>query len=408
MVRIFKLSWLIMAVAAVCMMCYSCGNQSAQNSNEPDKEELPTIGTLNGHDWVDLGLPSGTKWATCNVGASKPEDYGNYYAWGETRTKDSYFYDNYRWTICDGAIHFIKYITQPDYAYKNGYTDNLTTLEANDDAATANWGHGWRMPTETELQELISNCTHQWTTQNDVKGMLFTGTNGNSIFMPAAGGYDGYVYGTASDGFYWSSSLIDASWNCNASGLKFYYNINAGGTLAKITSFQRDGGRSVRPVCNTKDDINDTRTNKQDEKIEKELERQRIEEEKELERQRIEEEKEREAQRKAQEKEMELLMKVAEYREQQKMDLDGASADYYEALASFNNRTASNPFKFEGKVSSCNQKMNHLISIQNKIISIYKQIGDQELINEGIEQKKAYVRSLDEMNYNFERLKMGY
>ncbi len=114
------------------------------------------------------------------------------------------------------------------------------------------------------------------------------------------------------------------------------------------------------------------------------------------------------SQRNAQEKEMELLLKVAEYREQQKMDLDGASADYYEALASFNNRTASNPFKFEGKVSSCNQKMNHLISLQNKIINIYKQIGDQELINEGIEQKKAYVRSLDEMNYNFERLKMGY
>lgn len=407
MVRIFKLSWLIMAVAAVCMMCYSCGNQSAQNSNEPDKEELPTIGTLNGHDWVDLGLPSGTKWATCNVGASKPEDYGNYYAWGETRTKSSYSHDNYRWGITDsyGFTVYIKYITKPDYTYKNGYTDNLTTLEANDDAATANWGHGWRMPTETELKELISNCTYQWTTQNDVNGILFIGTNGNSIFMPAAGAYDGHVYGTTSNGYYWSSSLPeDDIW---ANALKFYY-YNTTGIRAEITRLQREGGRSVRPVCNTKDDINDTHTNKQDEKIEKELERQRIEEEKELERQRIEEEKEREAQRKAQEKEMELLMKVAEYREQQKMDLDGASADYYEALASFNNRTASNPFKFEGKVSSCNQKMNHLISIQNKIISIYKQIGDQELINEGIEQKKAYVRSLDEMNYNFERLKMGY
>lgn len=395
MVRIFKLSWLIMAVAAICMMCYSCGNQSAQNSNEPDKEELPTIGTLNGHDWVDLGLPSGTKWATCNVGANKPEDYGNYYAWGETSTKTTYNWSTYRYRY-GNSDKLTKYCSESDYGY-NGFTDKQTTLQSSDDAATANWGAGWRMPTKEEFDELKNNCTVTWTAQKGVNGRLFTSNiNGNSIFLPAAG-FSGGSDLRNSRGSYWSSVL-------NRDGPYYAWGLYFGSDDFTVEYGSRGYGSSVRAVCNTKGDFNDVRTNKQDEKIEKELERQRIEEEKELERQRIEEEK----QRKAQEKEMELLMKVAEYREQQKMDLDGASADYYEALASFNNRTASNPFKFEGKVSSCNQKMNHLISIQNKIISIYKQIGDQELINEGIEQKKAYVRSLDEMNYNFERLKMGY
>jgi len=188
--------------------------------------------TLNGHEYVDLGLPSGTKWATCNVGANNPEEYGNYYAWGETRTKGSYSYDNYRWGIRNN-YDYIKY----------GYADNLKTLEANDDAATTNWGHGWHMPTETELQELISNCTYQWTTQNDVKGMLFTGTNGNSIFLPAAGDrFDGELFDAGSGGYYWSGSLCsdttDYAW-------LLYFNSGhyfMGGSY-------RDYGFTVRAVC---------------------------------------------------------------------------------------------------------------------------------------------------------------
>lgn len=152
-----------------------------------------STGTVNGHDWVDLGLPSGTRWATCNVGASTPSAYGNYYAWGETSTKSAYTEDNYT------------------------YSDNPTTLPSNRDAATANWGSGWRMPTGTEMNELISNCTVTWTTQNGVNGRLFTGPNGNSIFLPAAGyRLDSELDNAGTRGYYWSSSLYsdtaDSAW----------------------------------------------------------------------------------------------------------------------------------------------------------------------------------------------------
>ncbi len=177
-----------------------------------------TPGTLNGYDWVDLGLPSGTKWATCNVGASTPEGYGDYYAWGETSPKSSYSSSNYSNS------------SQP------------TILPSNKDAATANWGSGWRMPTQTEMDELLNNSTHVWTTQNGVNGCLFTGPNGNSIFLPAAGYRSGSLYYDGSRGEYWSSSLssyrTDYAWRLYfASG---YCNVN---------DYPRYYGRSVRAVC---------------------------------------------------------------------------------------------------------------------------------------------------------------
>ena len=180
---------------------------------------LVSTGTLSGHDWVDLGLPSGTRWATCNVGASTPTAYGNYYAWGETTTKSSYSSDNYT------------------------YSDNPTTLPSNRDAATANWGSGWRMPTSTEMQELIDNCTVTWTTQSGVNGRLFTGPNGNSIFLPAAGyRYGSELYGAGTDGHYWSSSLYSvgtgSAWN-----LYFYSDDYSMGYS------DRDYGLTVRAVC---------------------------------------------------------------------------------------------------------------------------------------------------------------
>ncbi|MBO4873745.1 MAG: InlB B-repeat-containing protein [Bacteroidales bacterium] len=170
----------------------------------PDPTPTPTTGTLNGHDWVDLGLPSGTKWATCNVGADTPEGYGNYYAWGETTTKETYSSSTYSYSN-DGKL--TKYCNNAECG-NDGFTDALTILEASDDAAIANWGAGWRMPTYDEMVELINNCTVTWTIQNGVNGGLFSGPNGNSIFMPAAGYSNGSSpYATGPFGSYWSSSL---------------------------------------------------------------------------------------------------------------------------------------------------------------------------------------------------------
>jgi hypothetical protein len=145
---------------------------------------------VDGHEWVDLGLPSGTKWATCNVGANFPEDYGDYFAWGEPTTKYSFTSSNYN------------------------YSSNPTTLPLDRDAAYNNWGTSWRMPTNAELEELIDNCTCTWTTQNGVNGYKVTSkTNGNSIFLPAAGLRDGSDLNVAgSVGCYWSSSLYYASY----------------------------------------------------------------------------------------------------------------------------------------------------------------------------------------------------
>ena len=163
-------------------------------------------GTANGHEWVDLGLPSGTLWATCNIGASKPEGYGNYYAWGETSRKSTYNWSIYK--HANGASDKLtKYCNKSSYG-NNGFTDNLTILQTGDDPATS-WGSGWRMPTEIQWEELTDNTTHKWTTQNGVKGCLFTGWNGQTLFLPAAGDrWDLQRDSSAgSNGYYWSKSL---------------------------------------------------------------------------------------------------------------------------------------------------------------------------------------------------------
>ena len=184
--------------------------------------ELAVTGTGGGggdeHAYVDLGLPSGLLWATCNVGADTPEAYGDYFAWGETTTKSTYDWSTYQYSNGGyndhpfGYDEFIPYLTKycndSDYGY-NGYTDNLTILEPSDDAATANWGEGWRMPTKAEFEELYNNTTVTWTQQGGVNGRLFTASNGNSLFLPAAGCRDGSsLYDAGGYGHYWSSSLL--------------------------------------------------------------------------------------------------------------------------------------------------------------------------------------------------------
>ena len=169
-----------------------------------------------GHQYVDLGLPSGLKWATCNVGATAPEEYGDYFAWGETEPYYSsqdpltwkagksagYVWESYQW--CNGSgTTLTKYVTGSSY----GTVDNKTVLDPEDDAARANLGGSWRMPTYENWTELRTECTWTWTAQNGVNGRLVTGPNGNSIFLPAAGCRYNTNLSTGSLGNYWSSSI---------------------------------------------------------------------------------------------------------------------------------------------------------------------------------------------------------
>jgi len=192
------------------------------------------------HEYVDLGLPSGLLWATCNVGADNPEDYGDYFAWGETQPKDIYNWSTYQY--CMGSYNTMtKYCNNSSYGY-NGFTDNLTTLLPEDDAATANWGSDWRMPTKEEFQELYNNTTVTWIQQNGVNGRLFTATNGNSLFLPAAGyrDYSNLCY-AGSYGYYWSSSL-----NTDNPGDAWNLYFNSG--HYRMSNGSRYYGQSVRPV----------------------------------------------------------------------------------------------------------------------------------------------------------------
>ena len=217
-------------------------NRLYSKSVQINKKYGETEGTIFGHDYVDLGLPSGTLWATCNVGASSPSDYGNYYAWGETSTKSDYSWSTYKY--CYGSSdNLTKYCTSSSY----GRVDNKTTLDLSDDAARANWGGSWRMPTQSEWQELRDNCTWTWTTQGGHNGYKVTSKkNGKSLFLPAAGYRDGsslYLAGTR--GYYWSSSLY-SSGPYYAYYCRFY-----SGSVDPSDWNCRYGGPSVRPVASS-------------------------------------------------------------------------------------------------------------------------------------------------------------
>ena len=193
-------------------------------------------GTNNGHAWVDLGLS--VKWATMNVGASAPEGYGDYYAWGETSTKSTYSWSTYKY--CNGSYDSLtKYCTSSDY----GMVDNKTELELSDDVACQQWGSGWRMPTYDELNELRTECTWTWTSQNSVNGYKVSSkVNGNSIFLPAAGNRkDSSLSNAGTHGYYRSSSLNTYP----AGGLFLCF--DSGNVY--MNSFNRFNGQSVRPVC---------------------------------------------------------------------------------------------------------------------------------------------------------------
>jgi hypothetical protein len=197
--------------------------------NKPDEPDNVS-GRFNGHDYVDLGLPSGTLWATCNIGANLPEEFGDCFSWGEIEPKGNYIWSDYKFGVYPNIT---KYNTNPDY----GTVDSLTVLLAVDDAATINWG--WYMPTVDQWRELRDSTTHIWTTQNGVKGMLFTSNNGHSIFLPAPKDSSGVEVGT-----YWSNSL------CEPSSLAWGYYFNS--VDYGVGGLQRWQGLNVRPVCYSK------------------------------------------------------------------------------------------------------------------------------------------------------------
>lgn len=194
-------------------------------------------GIHEGHEYVDLGLPSRLMWATCNIGAIYSEEYGAYIAWGETQNKSEYSWSTYQW--CNGKMNTItKYCTTESV----GIVDNITELELVDDIADVRWGGLWRMPTQEDWDELINNCICAESYENGIKGIRVTGFNGKSIFLPASGYKHGSNNGNiGSFGYYWSSSL--------------YYNSNyAYGVLFSVGNvgmreFERCCGLSVRPVC---------------------------------------------------------------------------------------------------------------------------------------------------------------
>ena len=174
---------------------------------------------------IDLGLPSGTKWASYNVGAAAPDEYGGSYAWGETDIKDSYSWSNYKY--CNGSAETCINIG-----------DDISGTQY--DVATQKWGNGWQMPTSTQFSELEDKCTWEWTTQNGIKGQKVTGPNGNSIFLPAVGsGYDNGE-GVGSTGYYWTSTLYDTSL---ARDFIYYMDF-----LSYIGKRDRCSAHAVRPV----------------------------------------------------------------------------------------------------------------------------------------------------------------
>ena len=194
----------------------------------------------NGFGFVDLDLPSGTLWATCNVGASKPSDYGLYFQWGDTSGytadqvgKDKQFtWNDYKFSIDGSSSNFSK------------YTTTGATLELEDDAAHTNMGGSWHMPTPEQCQELIDNTTSEWTTQDGVNGRLFTSKkdSSRSIFIPAAGdAWDGSVRIRGDDGSVWSSML-------SASNVRYGQSLDFDSDYVGLDGYDRNGGLSVRGV----------------------------------------------------------------------------------------------------------------------------------------------------------------
>ena len=219
----------------------SCSLLQGQNSKSA------STGYENGHVWVDLGLS--VKWASCNVGASSPEGYGDFFCWGEISTRKVPGY--YKWYDDRGNVKKYNDGERGNDPWHD-YSDNLDQLQLSDDAARANWGGRWRMPTKREVEELLSYCHWRWVIQNGIKGYVVTSAmNGNSIFLPAAG-YDHCSYHDMNivrdrgrRGYYWTRDL----W-VGGNGPRFGWSLEfvEEAIRGEMKCGERDDGYSVRPV----------------------------------------------------------------------------------------------------------------------------------------------------------------
>ena len=191
-----------------------------QTSSHNSNAKFSVSGQINGHDYVDLGLPSGVKWSTKNIGASSPHESGNYFSWGETRIKYNFNQDN-----C------------------NTYNLNLSNICGTSyDVANMSWGAPWRIPTEKELRELMDFCLWEWTTQKGQQGHIITGPNGNSIFLPAAGITNGANNNCKNaKGAYWSGTSV---------GDNGAFLLDFDSKYRHVESYNRISGISIRPVSN--------------------------------------------------------------------------------------------------------------------------------------------------------------
>ena len=200
-------------------------------------EALPDSGFENNYEWIELGLS--VKWATCNIGADQPEEYGKYFAWGEVNYKNRFDLDNYK--FYNGHVF-----------YK--YDKSLATLDLEDDAAHVNWGGNWRMPTKKEFEELVSNCTWEWVTLNEVTGYRITSNirnyTNNSIFLPSAG----YKLYSSTDcagenGYYWSNTLEDYDYFAGQVAWQFISTLEFTSSSYGLNTELRVLGLPIRPVC---------------------------------------------------------------------------------------------------------------------------------------------------------------
>ncbi len=241
-----KKLFLMLLCGALMASFTACNENEPENGSNSTENNGTNAGSQlgpNEHYYVDLGLPSGLLWATCNVGATKPEEYGDYFAWGETSPKSEYSWDTYKYGTYDET-------DKTDYGLtKYNETDGKTILESADDAATANWGSAWHMPTKSDLYELFNYCECSLILLNQVYGYRFTGPNGNSIFLPAAGRYEGtnleYV---GKCGYYWTSWLytIEIEYPDH---IQDAYSLGFGVDFSGTYEPKRCYGIPVRPVC---------------------------------------------------------------------------------------------------------------------------------------------------------------
>ena len=221
------------ALATIFVAAFTLGSCSKDDDDEVNNSKA------DGHEYVDLGLPSGTLWATCNVGASKPEEFGSYFAWAETQPKEMYSWSTYKW-LKNNEI--TRYCIECEFDSSFGTVDNKTELLPEDDAATVNWGNNWRLPSFEQINELVNGkyTNIEWTTLNGVSGVKITSKkNGKSVFLPAGGDrYDGFS--SEGVGYYLTRTLSITSLRA------YYLCVDSGGW--GYGDISRYFGQSARPV----------------------------------------------------------------------------------------------------------------------------------------------------------------